>query len=67
MNVQNAERLRGRMSKHAGLEDPTRLVIVEIWESVRAHQASVKNIPPGNFAEIMKMLAKRPKDAYFSG
>ena len=50
-----------------GLEDLTRFVIVEIWESVEAHQASVKNIPPGNFAEIMKMLAERPKGAYFSG
>ncbi len=49
------------------LDDPTRLVIVEIWESVEAHQASVKRIPPDNFAEIMKMLVETPKGAYFGG
>jgi quinol monooxygenase YgiN len=49
-----------------GLEDSSRLIIVEIWESVEAHQASVKNIPPAKFTEIMKMLADRPKGAYFT-
>lgn len=49
------------------LDDPTRLVVVEIWESVEAHQAAVKSIPPNNFAKIMKMLAETPKGAYFRG
>ena len=49
------------------LDDPTRLVVVEIWESVEAHRTSVKNIPPNNFTEIMKMLAETPKGAYFRG
>ncbi|MBI3344436.1 MAG: antibiotic biosynthesis monooxygenase [Gammaproteobacteria bacterium] len=47
------------------LDDPTRLVVVETWESVEAHQTAVKSIPPNNFAEIMKMLAETPKSAYF--
>lgn len=49
------------------LDEPTRLVVIEIWDSVEAHQASVKSIPPDSFAEIMKMLAEIPKGAYFRG
>lgn len=49
------------------LDDPARFVITEIWESVEAHQTSVKSIPPDNFAEIVKMLAGTPKGAYFRG
>ena len=49
------------------LDDPTRLVIIEIWESVEAHQTSVKSIPSDNFAEIIKMLVETPKGAYFRG
>ena len=49
------------------LDDPTRLVVIEIWESVEAHQTSVKNIPSDNFAEIMKILVETPKGAYFRG
>lgn len=48
------------------LDDPNRLVVVEIWESVEVHQTSVKSIPPDNFVEIMKMLSETPKGAYFS-
>jgi len=49
------------------LDDPTRRVVVEIWESVETHQTAVKSIPLDNFAEIMKMLAETPKGAYFRG
>jgi hypothetical protein len=49
------------------LDDSTRLVVIEIWESVEAHQTSVKNIPSDNFAGIMKMLVETPKGAYFRG
>lgn len=52
-----------RLLQH--LDDPTRLVVVEIWESVEAHQTAVKRIPPDSFAEAMKMLVETPKGAYF--
>lgn len=49
------------------LEDPARFVIIEIWNDVEAHQASVKNIPPASFAKVMEMLAEMPKGAYYRG
>lgn len=28
-------------------EDPTKFTMIETWDSIESHQASVKNIPPG--------------------
>lgn len=46
--------------------DPARIVVIEAWESVDAHQASTKNIPPEAMQEAMLLLAGPPKGEYFS-
>ena len=46
-------------------DDPDRLIVVEQWQSVEAHQASVTDIPPEALAEAMKLLAAPPKGVYY--
>ncbi len=45
-------------------EDPTRFTIIEVWESIEAHQASVKNIPPEKLAEVQPLLGSAPAGNY---
>ena len=47
------------------LEDPTRIVVIEVWESTEAHRASVKNIPPDALQQAMTLLAGPPKGGYY--
>ena len=54
-----------RLLQH--LDAPTKFVIIEEWDSVEAHQASVKNIPPGVLQEAMTLLVAPPKGAYYQG
>jgi quinol monooxygenase YgiN len=46
--------------------DPARFMIVEVWDSIEAHQASVKNITPEEIAEIKTLLADMPPGAYYT-
>lgn len=46
-------------------DDPTRFIMIEIWDSVESHRASVKNIPPGMLADIRPLLASPPSGSYF--
>lgn len=46
-------------------DDPMKFVMVEEWESIEQHKASVKNIPPEQFASVMTMLEGMPKGEYF--
>ena len=46
-------------------DDPTRFIIMEIWEGIESHQASVKNIPPEKLAEIRPLLASAPSGSYY--
>ncbi len=46
-------------------DDPTRFMIIEVWDSVEAHQASVKQIPPELLAATMQLLASVPKGGYY--
>lgn len=46
--------------------DPTKFTMIEVWDSVESHQASVKNIPPEMLAEIRPLLASAPSGGYFS-
>jgi quinol monooxygenase YgiN len=46
-------------------DDPTRFVVIEVWESIEAHQASVKNIAPGALENAMKLLAGPPSGEYY--
>lgn len=41
-------------------------VVIEVWDSVSAHRASVKNIPPEKIAAIMPLLASPPGGAYYA-
>ncbi len=46
-------------------EDPTRFTLIEIWNSIESHQASVKNIPPGKLAEVQPLLGSAPSGSYY--
>lgn len=48
-----------------GADDPSMFVVIEVWESIEAHQASVKNIPAEKLGEIMPLLATSPSGSYF--
>ena len=47
-------------------EDPTKFTMIEIWDSIESHQASVKNIPPEMLAEIRPLLASTPSGSYYN-
>jgi len=46
-------------------DDPTRFIMIEIWDSIESHRASVKNIPPEMLADIRPLLASPPSGGYF--
>ena len=46
-------------------EDPTRFTMIEVWDSLESHQASVENIPPKMHGEIRPLLAGAPSGGYF--
>jgi quinol monooxygenase YgiN len=46
-------------------DNPTRVVVIEVWESIEAHQASVQNIPPEALAEVMTLLDGMPVGEYY--
>ncbi len=46
-------------------DDPSRFLMIEVWDTVESHQASVKNIPPEKLGEIRPLLATSPSGSYF--
>ena len=44
----------------------TRFTMIEVWDSIEAHQASIKNIPPEKLTEIRPLLASAPSGNYFT-
>jgi len=46
-------------------DDPARFTMIEIWDSLQSHQASVKNIPAEKLAEIRPLLASTPQGSYY--
>ena len=46
-------------------DDPTRLAIIEVWDSVEAHQASVSRIPPGLLQQAQTLFAAPARGAYY--
>ena len=46
-------------------DDPAKFTIVEVWDSIESHQASVQNIPPEKLTEIRPLLATAPSGGYF--
>jgi quinol monooxygenase YgiN len=49
-----------------GRDDPSRLLVIEEWDSAEAHQASVTEIPPAALERAMELLAGAPTGAYFT-
>lgn len=47
-------------------EDPAKFMMIEVWDSIESHQASVKNIPPQSLAEIQSILASTPSGGYYN-
>ena len=45
--------------------DPTRVVVITVWDTEDAHKASAKNVPPDALEKAMAMLAGPPKGAYY--
>jgi quinol monooxygenase YgiN len=45
--------------------DSTKFTMIEVWDSVESHQASVKNIPPEMLAAIRPLLASMPRGDYY--
>ena len=45
--------------------DPSKFMMIEVWDSVDSHQASVKNIPPEKLGEIRHLLAASPSGTYY--
>lgn len=45
--------------------DPTRFIMIEVWDSIESHQASVKKIPPEKLSEIRPLLASAPSGSYY--
>ena len=46
-------------------DDRTKFTMIEIWDSIELHQASVKNIPSEKLAEIRPLLASAPSGGYY--
>lgn len=46
-------------------DEPTKFIVIEVWDSIESHQASVKNIPPEKLDEIKPLLATSPSGSYF--
>ena len=49
-----------------GQDNANEFVVIEVWTSVTAHHASVKNIPPDKLGVAMPMLAGPPSGSYFA-
>ena len=47
-------------------QDPSRFVMIEVWDSVESHQASFRNNPPEKLGEIRPLLATSPSGSYFN-
>ena len=47
-------------------DDPTKFTMIEVWDSVESHRASVKNIPPEKLTEIRPLLAITPSGGYYN-
>lgn len=46
-------------------EDPTQIIVIEVWENKEAHKESVKTIPSDLLMEAMQYIAVPPKGAYY--
>jgi len=49
----------------ASTEAASRFAIVEVWESVEAHQSAARQIAPDRIAAVMPLLAGKPQGEYY--
>lgn len=47
-------------------DEPTKFTMVEVWDSIESHRASVKNIPPEMIAVFRPLLASAPSGGYYN-
>jgi quinol monooxygenase YgiN len=47
------------------IDDAERFVILEVWDSVEAHQAAAKAIPPAKMGEAMALFGAPATGAYY--
>ena len=47
-------------------DDPTQFTMIEVWDHIESHRASVRNIPPELLAKIGPLLASPPSGGYFA-
>lgn len=47
-------------------DDPTKFTMIEVWDDVESHRASVKNIPPEMIAAFRPLLASAPSGGYYN-
>lgn len=48
-----------------GHDDPARFLVIEVWESAEAHQASARAIPPKQLTHVRELLDGAPRGEYF--
>jgi quinol monooxygenase YgiN len=46
-------------------DDATRFAIIEVWDSIDAHQASVSRIPPALLQKAQALFAGPARGAYY--
>ena len=46
-------------------EDPTKFTMIEVWDSLESHKASVKEIPPELLSQIRPLLGAAPSGSYY--
>jgi quinol monooxygenase YgiN len=46
-------------------EDPTRFIMIEIWDSIESHKAAVMDISQDDLTKIRSMLAAAPRGEYY--
>ena len=46
-------------------DEPDKFTMIEVWDSVASHQASIKNIPAEKLGEIRPLLATSPSGSYY--
>jgi quinol monooxygenase YgiN len=46
-------------------DDPTSFTMIEVWDSIESHRASVKNIPSEKLARIQPLLGSSPHGSYY--
>jgi len=47
------------------ISNPTRIVVIEVWDTIHAHQTAAKKITVNAFERTMMLLASPPKGEYY--